>query len=125
MPKYLVSAPRPDFNDDIVGVRFRDGAAVVDPAASSQERSALAYFQRAGYAMTELDETPAEAAEVEPVTEAEPFDPAAHPADEVIAHLADADADEKARILAAEQAAAKPRKTVIAAAGGTEQGDQS
>ncbi|MGW4810548.1 hypothetical protein ACWEPB_02735 [Kitasatospora cineracea] len=56
MPKYLVSAPRPDFQGAIVGVHFRDGAATVDPAADDAQRAALQYFQRAGYTMTAIDE---------------------------------------------------------------------
>jgi hypothetical protein len=45
--------------------------------------------------------------------EQEPFDPGAHTVDEVNDHLAGADPDEVARVLAAESEADKPRKGIV------------
>ncbi|MFI6443820.1 hypothetical protein [Kitasatospora sp. NPDC050543] len=121
MPKYLISASRPDYQGNIVGIHFQDGAATVDPAADDQQRAALGYFQRAGYSMVVL---PEEAEE--PPTEAgpEPFDPAAHSVDDVLAHLAQAAPDERARVIAAESDS-KARKTILAASETEQQGAQS
>jgi hypothetical protein len=52
------------------------------------------------------------AAEAEAFVAATAFDPAAHPVEEVVEHIATADEDEKARVLAAEKAS-KARKTVL------------
>ncbi|GAA2825321.1 hypothetical protein RMN57_13225 [Kitasatospora sp. CM 4170] len=54
--RYLVQAPRVDFNGEVAGVRFADGAATLDTA---DQMPALGYFQRAGYVLAPLDE-PAE-----------------------------------------------------------------
>ncbi|MFF1790755.1 hypothetical protein ACFVX9_30360 [Kitasatospora sp. NPDC058243] len=117
--KYLVSAPRPDFQGAIVGVHFRDGAATVDPTADNIQRAALQYFQRANYSMVAVEETPAEPEPgSSPESTEDLFDPNTRSVEEVLAHLADADADEQARVLAAE-AAGKARTTI------TSKGDQS
>ena len=68
MSRYLVSAPRPDHQGQIVGVHFRDGTATVDPAASSVEQAALQYFRRAGYSMVAIEET----SDTEPAGKARP-----------------------------------------------------
>lgn len=56
------------------------------------------------------------AAESDAYLSATSFDPAAHKAEEVVAYIAEAPADEAARVIEAEKAA-KSRKSVIDAAG--------
>lgn len=60
------------------------------------------------------DETP------EDQTPEDQFDPSEHNVEEVLAYLDGADADEKARVIAAESEATKPRVTITALA--TEEG---
>ena len=66
MPKFQVTAPK-RVTEEICGVTFVKGVAEVD---SAEHRRALSYFQRAGYAVTPLDE-PADAGD-EPDTATAP-----------------------------------------------------
>ncbi|MEU9002574.1 hypothetical protein, partial [Streptomyces sp. NPDC048551] len=106
-----VHSPEPDHDGDVGGVRFTSGTASVDPQAP-HAAAALAYFRRSGYRVT--DDTPAEQAE--PLTPDAPsvavFDPGAHTVADVLAHLAEADEDERARVLSAE-AAGDARATIL------------
>jgi len=103
-----IHSPEPEFSGDVGGVHFTAGTASVDPQAP-HAAAALAYFRRSGYRVT--DEAPAEPA---PAVASAPavFDPAEHNVVDVLAYLADADEDERARVLAAE-AAGESRATIL------------
>jgi hypothetical protein len=118
--RYTVTHPDERFSGDIVGIRFEAGTGTVDTEAGGL--AAYSYFQRAEYGLVPVEEPAAEPDSDNPP--AEPFDPAAHNAEEVLAHLADADEDERARVLAAEAAeSGKQRKSVLAYEA-PKQGDQ-
>lgn len=102
-----VHSPEPEFSGEVGGVRFAAGTAAVDPQSPSAA-AALAYFRRCGYSIT--DE--ASAADPEGLPPSDAFDPAEHNAVDVLAHLADADDTERARVLAAE-AAGQARATIL------------
>ncbi|MFF6940462.1 hypothetical protein [Streptomyces lavendulae] len=119
-----VNSPEPQFSGDIAGVTFANGEATLDTPVGHE--AALAYFHRRGYRVTEVEPEPSEEgpAAVEPAALAEPapgpapagtteaFDPAGHTVVDVLAYLADADEDERARVLAAE-AAGEARATIL------------
>lgn len=119
--RYLIQAPNASFRGEVVGVRFTDGAATIDPA---KDAAAYAYFQRAAYTVSPVEDPapPVPAAEQAPPpdgtgdpTVPDPdvaFDPAKHSVEEVLAHLATADETEQARVRAAE-ADGKARTTII------------
>jgi hypothetical protein len=113
MSTYRVTAPARDFNGELGGVRFREGVAEVDGETG---KAVLAYCRRKGYAVVPVDPEPTEPAEPGEQSPADEglFDPAAHDAPAVIAHLETADAAEVARVLDAE-AAGKARKTIATA----------
>ncbi|PBC80117.1 hypothetical protein BX265_4953 [Streptomyces sp. TLI_235] len=114
MAQFTVSHPSQQFAGDIVGIRFEDGTGTVDTDAAGG-LAAYSYFQRAGYGLAPAGEPEPEAGTPEFTDPAAAFDPAAHNADEVLAHLAAADDDERARVLAAEAAdSGKQRKSVLA-----------
>jgi hypothetical protein len=126
MPKYLISHPDPQFTADLVGLRFTDGTATVDTDAQGG-LAAYSYCQRAGYTVNPVEPEAAAEDEDEPdgAEQGEPFDPAARTVEEVLAHLAGADDDERARVLAAEAAdGGKQRKSVLAFEA-PQQGEQS
>jgi hypothetical protein len=103
-----VHSPEPEFSGEVAGVRFTAGAATLNPQAPNA-RAALAYFRRCGYTVT--NEAPAAPApESPPPTDG--FDPGEHNVVDVLAYLADADEDERARVLAAE-AAGDARATIL------------
>ncbi|MFB6809416.1 hypothetical protein [Streptomyces sp. NPDC056387] len=106
-----VHSPEPGFSGEVGGVTFTGGAATVDPQAPNA-RAALGYFRRCGYQI--IDEDPAESdapsVEISPGDAA--FDPTVHNVADVLAYLADADEDERARVLAAEEAG-QARATIL------------
>lgn len=120
--RHTVSHPDPTFAGVVVGITFEAGTAGVDTNAPGG-LAAYSYFQRAQYGLAPEQEPPAAAEDPQTPVDGDPFDPAAHNADEVLAHLAAADDDERARVIAAETAADKPRKTVLAFEA-PKQGDQ-
>lgn len=104
--RYTITTPKREFAGEVAGVSFQRGTGTLDGGAEGAV-AALGYFQRAGYGIT--PDEPAEAtveAPAAPVVppEDEPFDPAKHNMDEVLAYLnaADTDADEASRVLDAE-----------------------
>lgn len=122
-----VYAPVGEFSGTVVGVEFTDGKG------ETSDPGALAYFARKGYGIGEPveDDEPDDDPEPAPATatvgtplrdatvdaapegdDGEPFDPAEHTVDDVQAYLADADADERQRVLDAEQAG-KARKSIL------------
>ncbi|MFJ1865541.1 hypothetical protein ACIOD1_13000 [Streptomyces sp. NPDC088097] len=107
MTQFQVHSPEGGFSGEISGVVFRDGAALVS-GDLPQHRAALAYFRRSGYRVT--DEAPAEPTVQD--APADVFDPADHNVVDVLAYLADADEDERARVLAAEEAG-QARATIL------------
>lgn len=110
-----VHSPEPGFSGEVAGVVFARGSATVDPAAPTAT-AALAYFRRRGYSMSDEEYLP------EPVApddgqepdgdEPVPFDPTAHTVAEVLAYLSSSDEDERARVLAAEEAG-EARATIL------------
>lgn len=108
MTQFQVHSPEGRFNGEISGVVFRDGAAVVSED-SSAGRAALAYFRRRGYRVTEAEAAVDELVEDDP---AAAFDPGDHNVVDVLAYLAEADDDERARVLAAETAG-QARATIL------------
>ncbi|MFI8360716.1 hypothetical protein ACIGD1_11210 [Streptomyces sp. NPDC085612] len=121
-----VHSPEPAFSGEVAGVRFSGGAADLDPAAAHAP-AALAYFRRRGYRVTDV-EPPVEEVGLEPIDDpetpavgpgpdtgdgtADAFEPSEHTVAEVLAHLAAADDDERARVLAAEEAG-QARATIL------------
>lgn len=120
MAKFTVTHPDPQFSGDMLGVAFTKGCGTVDVQAEGG-LAAYSYFQRAGYATAPVEPEP-EPEQAEEPDGNEEFDPAAHTVAEVAAYLADADDDEKTRVLAAEQAG-QARKGIIGTA--EQNGDQS
>lgn len=105
-----VSSPESGFSGEAAGVVFSKGEATLDPAVHV---AALAYFRRRGYRVAEVVPEPVEEQPpTEPPGAAAPFDPAGHNVVDVLAYLADADEDERARVLAAE-AAGEARATIL------------
>lgn len=103
-----IIAPVEGFNGDIAGVQFKDSVAETDNEA------VISYCAGAGYTV-----------EFEPAPPADPFDPAKHNAEEVLAYVAaidDADPEshdaEVVRVVEAERAG-KARKSVLEAIAGT------
>lgn len=105
---FTVTAPLKGFTGKIVGVQFTDGTADLDTSTDAG-RAAYAYFDRHGYRL-ERDE-PAATGQVNATLGGEPFDPAEHNAEEVLAHLDAAPYEEAMRTLDAE-AAGKNRVTI-------------
>lgn len=106
-----VSAPLSGFTGNIVGVDFKDGTAEVDTDTDAG-RAAYAYFDRAGYRMdraTGPEQDPGTPSA--PNDDDEPYDPAEHSVDEVLAHLDAVTYEEAARVLDAE-AEGKNRVTI-------------
>lgn len=118
MAQFTVTHPDPQFSGDMLGVQFTKGCGTVDVQAEGGF-AAYSYFQRAGYATAPVEDEPD--SDAGPAGDEE-FDPAAHTVAEVAAYLADADDDEKTRVLAAEQAG-QARKGIIGTA--EQNGDQS
>lgn len=110
MSIFEVRAPLPGFTGTVVGIEFTAGIARVD-TDNDAGRAAHAYFDRAGYRMA-LAETEVEADAPQFPPPPEWFDPAAHPVEEVLAHLNEADTEEATRVLDAE-AAGKARATIL------------
>lgn len=100
-----VNSPEPEFSGEVAGVAFTKGEATLDATVHA---TALAYFRRRGYRVTEAEPEPAD----EAPAAADAFDPAEHTVADVLAYLADADEDERARVLAAE-AAGEARATIL------------
>lgn len=125
-----IYAPTAGFSGRVAGVQFADGKGQTD------NPGALAFFRRRGYgigspparqqpgpdddpkpgsesthvdAATSPDLTPTT---TEPVAPAGGFDPSEHGVDEVNAYIADADADEQARVIAAERQG-KARRSIL------------
>lgn len=124
MSKFTVTHPDPQFSGDMLGVAFTKGCGQVDVKAEGG-LAVYSYFQRAGYALAPVEEQAEQTDGPESgqqVDSGEEFDPTAHTVAEVLAHLADAADDEKARVLAAEQAG-QARKGIIGTA--EQNGDQS
>ncbi|MEE4540984.1 hypothetical protein V2S66_03250 [Streptomyces sp. V4-01] len=109
--RYKITAPLKGFTGQSVGVAFQSGVAEVEDT-SDAGRSAIAYFQRAGYRVDEISD--GESAEVlAPVDGDKPYDPAGHKADEVLAYLDGASYQEAVRVLDVEAAAdGKARVTI-------------
>ncbi|MDQ0943275.1 hypothetical protein [Streptomyces sp. V1I1] len=131
--RYRISTPVIGFTGVSAGVNFTDGVAEIEAPVlpdlpegkelGRKERAEreeiaqdanlrkVAYFRSQGYVVEELDERePTEEREQEP-SDDEPFDPSNHDVSEVLAHLADVDEDEQARVIAAERDG-KNRKTI-------------
>ncbi|MGW6455513.1 hypothetical protein ACWF94_06215 [Streptomyces sp. NPDC055078] len=115
--KYKIEAPVRSFTGESVGVYFQKGTGYVDDSTKAG-RAALEYFRRHGYGVAPADEKTEEEAVLELVTgvpaqrgavETEPFDPAKHGVETVLAYLDEADLNEATRVLDAEAAAKKPR----------------
>lgn len=107
MTEYHVHAPEAGFSGESCGVVFQAGAAVLTDD-TPQRLAALAYFRRRDYAVTEVQLESAPAAPQPPAE----FNPADHNVADVIAYLADADEDERACVLAAEEAG-EARATIL------------
>ncbi|MFG2963577.1 hypothetical protein ACGFZS_09835 [Streptomyces sp. NPDC048288] len=137
MNRYKIEAPVRSFSGESVGVQFTRGTGYVDDS-TKDGRAALEYFRRHHYGVALADEKTEEERVQEMVTGApaqrgpiapdEPFDPAKHSVDEVLAHLGEADLSEATRVLDAEAAATKPRvgitskrEDILAAKGGAGQ----
>ncbi|MEU6535515.1 hypothetical protein [Streptomyces sp. NPDC047000] len=111
MNAFSVTAPVAGFSGESASVVFKDGAGRVDDS-TKEGRAAIEYFRRRGYALVPEDDGPQESEDS--TTPSAPFDPSEHSAEGVLAYLdTTTDADEIARVLAAEQAG-KARKTVLA-----------
>ena len=130
--RYRIITPVTGFTGVSAGVNFTDGVAEIEAPVlpdlpegkelgrkERAERSEIAqheglrkvaYFRSQGYGVEELDE-PEEADAEQEQDDDEPFDPSEHDVPEVLAHLADADEDEQARVIAAERDG-KNRKTI-------------
>lgn len=122
-----ITSPEPGFSGEVAGVIFAKGEATLDAAVHV---AALAYFRRRGYLVAEVESEqvgeasvvvepaapepvePESTPEHAPTEPAEAFDPADHNVVDVVAYLADADEDERARVLAAE-AAGEARATIL------------
>lgn len=113
MNQFTVTAPMAGFSGESCGVTFTGGVGHVDDS-SKEGRAAIEYFRRRGYTLTPEGSDEAQAHVQEGATPpAEPFDPARHSADEVLAYLdSTTDEDEIARVLDAEQHG-KARKTIL------------
>jgi hypothetical protein len=110
MATFEVRAPLPQFTGTVVGIDFKAGIAQVD-TDNDAGRAAYAYFERAGSRLAPVEpEAEADGPQFPPPPEW--FDPAAHTAEEVLAHLNEADTEEASRVLDAE-AAGKARATVL------------
>lgn len=114
--RYKITAPLKNFTGQSVGIAFQSGVAEVDDT-NDVGRSAIAYFQRAGYRVDEIrDEDRVEV--LAPADDDQrhgdgPYDPAGHKADEVLAYLDGASYEEAVRVLDAEAAAdGKARVTI-------------
>lgn len=113
--RYKITAPLANFTGQSVGVAFQAGTAEVDDT-SDAGRSALAYFQRAGYRVDEVRDEESEEV-LAPVADDSvqgdgPYDPAGHKADEVLTYLDGASYEEAVRVLDAEAASNKARITI-------------
>lgn len=106
--KIKVTAPLKNFTGSVAGVDFKAGVAEFEQDTDAG-RAAYAYFDRSGYRMERQVEP--ESQEPPAGTGDEPFDPAGHSVDEVLAHLDDASYEEAARVLDAE-ADGKKRVTI-------------
>jgi len=111
--RYRITTPVVGFTGVSVGVNFTNGVSEIDVPDDRQHplHRAAAYFVAQGYGVEELDEPEEAEAEQEPDGD-EPFDPSEHDVPEVLAHLAKADEDEQARVIAAETAG-KARSTIL------------
>ncbi|MCB5168002.1 hypothetical protein LG634_24640 [Streptomyces bambusae] len=105
-----INSPESGFSGEVAGVQFSRGEATLDPGAGGAT-AALAYFHRRGYRITDSGTVREDPAEPDPHAD-DAFDPAAHTVAEVIAYLNDADDDERARVLAAEEAG-EARATIL------------
>lgn len=56
--RFTIQAPRPDFSGEVAGVYFRKGRGLLDTSEEGGP-AALGYFQRRGYSVEQLDDTPA------------------------------------------------------------------
>ncbi|MFE6079977.1 hypothetical protein [Streptomyces virginiae] len=106
--RYEITAPESDFSGDSAGASFHQGSAQVD-GDSPAGRAQLNYFRSSGYGVRALDEAPAAEPEAD---DGALFDPGEHNVSDVLAHLAQADDDERARVLAAEEAG-EARATIL------------
>ncbi|HET6353390.1 hypothetical protein [Streptomyces sp.] len=112
--RYRITTPVLGFTGISAGVNFTDGTAEVEIAdgdTQTYNARALAYFRSQGYGIEELDGPEDAEPEPEEPDDDEPFDPSEHDVPDVLAHLADADEDEQARVIAAERDG-KNRKTI-------------
>lgn len=110
--RYRITTPVLGFTGVSAGVNFTDGAAEIDVPMDDTQHPlyrAASYFLSQGYGVEELDK-PEQEPEQEPDDD-EPFDPSEHDVPEVLAHLAEADEEEQARVVAAERDG-KNRKTI-------------
>lgn len=118
MNKYRIEAPVRSYSGESAGVQFSKGTGFVDDS-TKEGRAAIEYFRRQGYGVAVSDGKTDEERAQEIVTAivgqrnpggpTEPFDPAQHGVEDVLAHLDEADLDEATRVLDAEAAARKPR----------------
>lgn len=111
--KIQVTAPLKQFTGTVVGVDFKGGVAEFE-SDTDAGRSAYAYFDRAGYRMEPLDEPEPE--RQTPPADDEPYDPADHGVDEVLAYLETASLEEAERVVQAESDG-KARKGILTQSG--------
>ncbi|MGW1661054.1 hypothetical protein [Streptomyces microflavus] len=121
MNTYRIEAPVRSFSGESVGVQFTKGTGFVNDS-TKEGRAAVEYFRRQGYGVApsdgKTDEERAQElvtgapAQRDPLTPGEPFDPAKAKAEDVLAHLDQADLDEATRVLDAE-ADGKKRSTIL------------
>lgn len=119
--KYRIEAPVRSFSGESVGVKFDKGTGFVDDSTKGG-RAALEYFRRHGYGVSPVEDEKTDEDRVQElvasvptqpvaIPPAEPFDPAQHGVEDVLAHLGEADHDEAVRVLDAEASAKKPRSS--------------
>jgi hypothetical protein len=110
--KIKVTAPLKNFTGTVVGVDFKAGTAELE-TDNDAGRAAYAYFDRAGYRMEGVSDPEKEPGTPPPAPNGddEPYDPAEHSVDEVLAHLDAVTYEEAARVLDAE-AEGKNRVTI-------------
>lgn len=128
--RYRITTPVQGFTGVSAGVNFTLGVAEIEAPilpdlpegkeltreeraereeiAQSESLRQVNYFRAQGYGVEELDERFEDLVDED---DDEPFDPSEHDVPEVLAHLAEADEDEQARVIAAERDG-KNRKTI-------------
>lgn len=111
MPTFDVRAPLAGFTGTVAGVEFAGGTAQVD-TGNDAGRAAYAYFERAGYRISPVED---EAPEQAPAG-GNLFDPSEHNADEVMAYLESASLEEAERVVQ-DETDGKARKGILTQSG--------